>query len=240
MSLIKEMANWLEQTITHRQRTGRPYITLTYAQSLDGAIAARPGHPLALSCRDSQAVTHTLRARHDAILVGIGTVLADNPSLTVRLVSGKNPQPVVLDSRLRFPLFSKLLRQQSLPWIMTSSEAESERQAALEQLGAKIYRLASGDNGGIAIKTVLETLGDKGINSVMVEGGAQIISSFLGCQAVDQIIVTIAPVLVGGVRVLDFRQQPQPKVFPRLINLDYQRIGEDLIVRGEPDWAPLK
>jgi len=240
MSLIKEMANWLEQTITHRQRTGRPYITLTYAQSLDGAIAARPGHPLALSCRDSQAVTHTLRARHDAILVGIGTVLADNPSLTVRLVSGKNPQPVVLDSRLRFPLFSKLLRQQSLPWIMTSSEAESERQAALEQLGAKIYRLASGDNGGIAIKTVLETLGDKGINSVMVEGGAQIISSFLGCQAVDQIIVTIAPVLVGGVRVLDFRQQPQPKVFPRLINIDYQRIGEDLIVRGEPDWAPLK
>ncbi len=240
MSLIKEMANWLEQTITHRQRTGRPYITLTYAQSLDGAIAARPGRPLALSCRDSQAVTHTLRARHDAILVGIGTVLADNPSLTVRLVSGKNPQPVVLDSRLRFPLFSKLLRQQSLPWIMTSSEAESERQAALEQLGAKIYRLASGDNGGIAIKTVLETLGDKGINSVMVEGGAQIISSFLGCQAVDQIIVTIAPVLVGGVRVLDFRQQPQPKVFPRLINIDYQRIGEDLIVRGEPDWAPLK
>jgi len=240
MSLIKEMANWLEQTITHRQRTGRPYITLTYAQSLDGAIAARPGRPLALSCRDSQAVTHTLRARHDAILVGIGTVLADNPSLTVRLVSGKNPQPVVLDSRLRFPLFSKLLRQQSLPWIMTSSEAESERQAALEQLGAKIYRLASGDNGGIAIKTVLETLGDKGINSVMVEGGAQIISSFLGCQAVDQIIVTIAPVLVGGVRVLDFRQQPQPKVFPRLINIEYQRIGEDLIVRGEPDWAPLK
>ncbi len=238
MSLINDMTDWVEKTVTHRQRTGRPYVTLTYAQSLDGAIAARPGHPLALSCRESQAMTHALRAHHDAILVGIGTILADNPSLTVRLVDGKNPQPVVLDSRLRFPLFSKLLRQEVLPWIMTNNEAESDRQVALEQLGAKIYRLPSGDNGGIEIKTVLQRLGEMNINSVMVEGGAQIIASFLGYHLVDQIIVTIAPVLVGGVRVLDYHQQPPPKIFPRLVNVSYQQIGEDLIVRGEPDWAP--
>jgi GTP cyclohydrolase II len=184
-------------------------------------------------------MTHALRAEHDAILVGIGTILADNPSLTVRLVSGKNPQPVVLDSRLRFPLYAKLLRQQSLPWIMTNTEAETERQKALESMGAKVFRLPTGDNGGIEIKTVLDILGEKGINSVMVEGGAQIISSFLAYQAVDQIIVTIAPVLVGGLRVLDFYRQPPPKVFPRLVNVEYERVGEDLIVRGEPDWATL-
>jgi GTP cyclohydrolase II len=238
MSFIKERATLREKSLDHCQRTGRPYVTLTYAQSLDGAIASRPGHPLALSCRESQAMTHTLRANHDAILVGIGTVLADDPSLTVRLVSGKNPQPVILDSRLRFPLFSKLLRQKALfPWIITNNKSESERQAALENLGAKVFRLPSGDNGGIEIQTVLRVLGEMGINSLMVEGGAQIITSFLGVRAVDQIIVTIAPVLVGGVRVLDFHHQPRPKVFPRLINVDYERIGEDLIVRGDPDWT---
>jgi GTP cyclohydrolase II len=238
MGFMEEAATIPVKSASHRQQTGRPYVTLTYAQSLDGAIAARPGHPLALSCRESQTMTHVLRAAHDAILVGIGTVLADNPSLTVRLVAGRNPQPVVLDSRLRFPIFSKLLRQKALyPWIITSTEAESERQEALEALGARVYRLPSVDNGGIEIKTVLQMLGEMGINSIMVEGGAQIITSFLGFKAVDQVIVTIAPVLVGGVRVLDFLHQPRPKVYPRLINVDYQRIGEDLIVRGDPDWT---
>jgi 3,4-dihydroxy 2-butanone 4-phosphate synthase/GTP cyclohydrolase II len=145
---------------------------------------------------------------------------------------------VILDGRLRFPLYSKLLRQKApLPWIMTSPEADAERQDALTNLGARVYRLPAGDNGGIEIKTVLRVLGEQGINSVMVEGGAQIITSFLGHQVVDQVIVTIAPVLVGGVRVLDFFHQPRPKVFPRLINVDYQKIGADLIVRGDPDWS---
>jgi GTP cyclohydrolase II len=237
MNFMEEAARLPEKTAAHRQQTGRPYVTLTYAQSLDGAIAARPGHPLALSCRESQTMTHALRAAHDVILVGIGTVLADNPSLTVRLVVGRNPQPVVLDSRLRFPIFSKLLQQKALPpWIITNMAAEAERQAILEDLGARVYRLPAGDNGGIDIKELLETFGEMGINGIMVEGGAQIITSFLACQAVDQVIVTIAPVLVGGVRVLDFFHQPRPKVYPRLVNVDYQRIGEDLIVRGDPDW----
>jgi riboflavin-specific deaminase-like protein len=239
MSSLNRAGASAEKYFRRRQQTGRPYVTLTYAQSLDGAIAARPGHPLALSCRDSQAMTHALRAEHDAILVGIGTILADNPSLTVRLVRGKNPQPVVLDSRLRFPLYAKLLRQETLPWILTNIEAESERQEALETLGVKVFRLPSGDNGGIEIKKVLDILGEKGIKSVMVEGGAQIISSFLWYKAVDQIIVTIAPVLVGGLRVLDFHRQPPPKEFPHLVNVEYEKIGEDLIVRGEPDWAAL-
>jgi GTP cyclohydrolase II len=238
MSFMEEAAYLPNKTAAHHQRTGRPYVTLTYAQSLDGAIAARPGHPLALSCRESQTMTHALRAAHDVILVGIGTVLADNPSLTVRLIAGKNPQPVVLDSRLRFPLFAKLLQQKAIPpWIITAMAADAERQTILENLGARVYRLPAGDNGGIDIRELLRILGEMGIQGIMVEGGAQIITSFLACQAVDQVIVTIAPVLVGGVRVLDFFHQPRPKVYPRLINVDYQRIGEDLIVRGDPDWT---
>ncbi len=238
MRFMAEAASLRQKSLAHHQQTGRPYVTLTYAQSLDGAIAARPGHPLALSCRESQTMTHVLRASHDAILVGIGTVLADNPSLTVRLVAGQNPQPVVLDSRLRFPHFSKLFQQKARPpWIITSMEAEAARQSSLENLGAKVYRLPAGDNGGIDIQQLLQLLGDMGISGIMVEGGAQIISSFLAGQAVDHLIITIAPVLVGGVRALDFSHLPRPKVFPRLSNVDYQRIGEDLVVRGDPDWT---
>ena len=102
---------------------GRPVVTLSYAQSLDGSIAARRGFPLQISGTESAQLTHQLRAVHDAILVGIGTVLADDPHLTVRHAQGKDPQPVVLDSQLRFPLGAKLLRERS-PWIATTSRAD--------------------------------------------------------------------------------------------------------------------
>ncbi len=104
---------WLADVTEHRTQTGRPLVSLCYAQSLDGSLAARGGKTLRLSGPESMALTHRLRAAHDAILVGIGTILADNPSLTVRYAAGKNPQPVILDSSLRFPLNANLLYQES-------------------------------------------------------------------------------------------------------------------------------
>jgi len=237
MVIFAEAASLAARSAAHWQQTGRPYVTLTYAQSLDGAIAARPGHPLALSCRESQAMTHSLRAAHQAILVGIGTVLADDPSLTVRLVSGPNPQPIILDSRLRFPIYAKLLSQNNLaPWIITAPHAPSKRREALAALGATIYSLPTGPNGGIALPALLEMLGKMGVHSLMVEGGAQVITSFLSYRLVDQLIVTIAPVLVGGVRVLEVRHLPHPNGLPRLTQVTYQQIGVDLVVRGQPEW----
>ncbi len=226
------------RSAAHVKQTGRPYITLTYAQSLDGAIAARPGHPLALSCRESQTMTHALRAAHDAIVVGIGTVLADDPRLTVRLVAGRNPQPVILDSRLRFPVYAKLLQHADhSPWIIATGSADPARQAALEALGATVHRLPAGPLGGIDLLELLHLLASRGIASVMVEGGAQVITSFLSSRLVDQLIVTIAPVLVGGVRVLDVLQLSRPDGLPRLSRVTYQMVGVDLVVRGDPDWG---
>jgi 3,4-dihydroxy 2-butanone 4-phosphate synthase/GTP cyclohydrolase II len=211
-------------------------VTLSYAQSLDGSIAARPGRPLPLSGAESLALTHYLRAAHDAILVGIGTVLADNPRLNVRLVQGKNPQPIVVDSRLRFPPYAQLLRHGRPPWIATSQEADPERQAALETLGAIIIRLPCGANGWVNLEALLECLAARGVNSLMVEGGAEIITSFLAPRLADQMVLTIAPRLVGGLRVVDNPGQRNGNCFPRLRHLIYQQLGEDLVLWGQPYW----
>jgi GTP cyclohydrolase II len=233
--IMDEVRSFLDSAGEHRRRTGRPFLTLSYAQSLDGSIADRPGRPLALSGSQSMAMTHGLRASHEAILVGIGTVLADNPRLNVRLVAGKDPQPVVVDSRLRFPSYANLLKNGRTPWIATSEDADTERQQALEAAGAKVLRLA-GSNGWVDLDSLLRYLGSVGINSLMVEGGAQIITSFLGSRLVDQVVLTIAPLLVGGLRVVGNLGHSSLRRFPRLRNLSYQQLGEDLVLRGEPDW----
>jgi GTP cyclohydrolase II len=152
--IMDEVRSALEAAPEHCRRTGRPFLTLSYAQSLDGSIADRPGRPLALSGSQSMALTHGLRAAHEAILVGIGTVLADNPRLNVRLVAGKDPQPVVVDSRLRFPPYANLLKNGRTPWIATCEDADWERQESLEGAGAKVLRLA-GNNGWVDLDGLL-------------------------------------------------------------------------------------
>jgi 3,4-dihydroxy 2-butanone 4-phosphate synthase/GTP cyclohydrolase II len=233
--VIQQIKAVLDAAPEHRRRTGRPLVTLSYAQSLDGSIADRPGRPLVLSGNQSMIFTHSLRAFHDAILVGIGTVLADNPRLNVRLVEGRSPQPVIVDSRLRFPPYANLLRNGRSPLIATSQGADDERREALEAAGAQVLRLP-GQNGWVDLAALLDHLGATGVNHLMVEGGAQIITSFLTSRLVDQVVLTIAPLLVGGLRVGDNLGHSLFRRFPRLRHLSYQQLGDDLVLRGEPDW----
>ncbi|MFA5183246.1 MAG: GTP cyclohydrolase II [Syntrophales bacterium] len=237
--LLFKLGEIASASLACSQKQHRPLVTLTYAQSLDGSIAARPGHPLHISCPGSQTFTHSLRAAHDAILVGIGTVLADNPRLNVRLVPGKNPQPIVLDSRLRFPSYANLLKNGNPLWIATTLSAEASRQERLEKQGARIFRLPEGSCGGIDLTALLSKLGEMGIISLMVEGGAQVITSFITSRLVDQVIVTVAPVLVGGLRVLDSSPQMPLGNFPRLTQVSFHQVGEDLVLWGTPDWPSL-
>jgi GTP cyclohydrolase II len=228
----------LKRAVDHRQHTGRPFITLSYAQSMDGCIADRSGKPLALSGSQSLTLTHKLRAAHDAILVGIGAVLADNPRLTVRLVKGKDPQPVVVDSKLRLPLNTNLLQNCFVPpWIATTESADRERQKIFEAAGARVLRLPTSANGQVDLRALVERLGELGVNRLMVEGGAGIITSFLSERLVDHLVVTVAPLVVGGLPAVSRSGERDPKYFPRLRNLRHQRLGDDLIFWGDPDWG---
>jgi 3,4-dihydroxy 2-butanone 4-phosphate synthase/GTP cyclohydrolase II len=175
--------------------------------------------------------THRLRATHETILVGIGTLLADNPRLSVRLVEGPNPQSIILDSRLRSPTGANLFQNPgSLPWIATTEGAALERGAHLEARGAKILRFPPNPQGRIPLPALLTHLAGLGVKSLMVEGGARVITAFLSQRLVDLLILTIAPVLVGGLRVPERNLQPPL----RLDDFGSERAGDDLIIWGRP------
>ena len=210
-----------------------PSVTLSYAQSLDGAIAAEAGKPLQLSNPISQALTHRLRSMHDAILVGINTLLSDDPRLTVRLVAGKNPQPVVLDSRLRSPLEARLLRPPCVgPIIATTEEASAVREKQLRASGADVVRLPSQPNGRVDLHMLLRHLYELGIRSLMVEGGAGVITDFVACQLVDRMIITIAPQFVDPLTAVK-PSLPKTPGSGRLTNVQYESFAGDLVLYAD-------
>lgn len=221
----------------HHRRTGRPLVTLTYAQSIDGSITAQRGTQLQISGEETKQFTHHLRSVHDAILVGIGTVLADNPKLTSRRVQGRNPQPVILDSHARFPLDCNLLLQHPThrPLVAILDTTPEDRYLPLELADMLLLPLPANLQGEIDLPSLLDALGLRGVTSLMVEGGAQVISSFLREQLVDQFILTIAPILVGGLRAVENIGAP----FPRLNDLAIEQMGADLVLWGTPHWVNL-
>ena len=213
---------------------------------MDGSIAIARGHRSALSGPDSLKLTHTLRASHDAILVGVGTVLTDDPELRVRLVDGSDPQPVIVDSQLRTPLTAKLLAQpgQRPPWIATTTATTTaisgarERQTEVEARGSRVLTCPAWSNGWVDLNALLGRLHAEGVAHVMVEGGARIITSFLDARLVDYAVITIAPLFLGGLAAVGplLRSRPSPEVHS-LRNWLSARLGEDLVLAGEVAWS---
>lgn len=229
--IMKHVDNRLATAELFCQQHERPFVTLSYAQTLDGSIALEAGQRLEISNPLTYAFTHQLRANHEAILVGIGTVLADNPQLNVRLVTGANPQPIILDSQLRCPLDAKLLQNETLPWVITSEQADETRQAELEALGARVFRTSANQARRIDLNELLRFLAKHGIQRLMVEGGQQIITSFIQAGLIDQVVLTIAPMFVGGLPAIGKLAE-----IPRLENLHHQSLADDIIIRGDVSW----
>jgi len=210
----------------------RPSITLAYAQSLDGCIAADPGLPTAISNCETLVLTHHLRAMHDALLVGVNTIIVDDPQLTVRKAQGGNPIPVIVDSSLRMPLDSRLLGQDSHPIIVTTAGSCAKRRSALEEKGVEVLPVASDPCGGVDLAAAFEILRARGIRSVFVEGGAKIITSILAADLADQVVLTIAPHFLGGVRSVEPLLGRGPNRRPELADIACEMIGDDLVVQG--------
>ena len=219
-----------------RARYERPFITVSYAQSIDGSIASCNNEPLELSGPQSWTLTHQVRAACDAILIGIGTVLADDPQLSVRRVDGKNPQPVILDTHLRTPPDAKCVqRDDTSAWLMSAKTNSIENRRALEKAGARPLTCATGPDGKIDLFALMDLMAAMKINSVMVEGGARVITSFVNARLVDQFIITIAPKLVGGLQVLNSRGL-EISQYLQCEQVHYQHLGNDIVVWARPGW----
>jgi len=216
----------------------RPRTTLSYAQSLDGCIAAATGKATQISNPHSQVLCHRLRAIHDAILIGVGTVVVDDPLLTTRHVPGTHPRPIVIDSRLRMPLDAHLLQRDDDSLIVATTESASgEKAKRLEAAGATVVRTAPDRDGRVDLRALLRLLVGLGLRSLMIEGGAGVITSVLKARLADQLVLAIAPCFLGGVRGVQSLAEIDPADRPRLTNVHLARVGGDLVVYGEPQWG---
>lgn len=217
-------------------RHERPFVTLAWAQSVDGSIALEAGQRFRLSGPDALSLTHALRASQDAILVGIETLLADDPELTVRHWPGRSPAPVVLDSRLRTPPTSRLLAggRERLVRIACTADADGARDAPLTARGADILRVDAWPNGWVDLAALLRALGAAGVRRLMVEGGSKVLTSFLRAELADYAVVTLTPRLLGGVAAVGALERGR---MPGFSSLSSHRLADDLVLSGPLRWA---
>lgn len=245
-SIEAEILSDLSGAIARRPAEDRPFVVVSYAQSLDGCLSHRQGMPYRLSGDAAMRLTHGVRSRCDGLLVGIGTVIADDPRLTTRHGFGGDPDPIILDSRLRFPLTSKLLHQDKKPLIATLACPEhalpdrARRKAALEDAGATVWTFEQGPDRRIPLQQLLTRLGREGHQqSIMVEGGAKVIAEFLNSGICDYLIVTVAPVFLANQNAVSLALNGATHL-PTIADLRHSKVGDDLVVWGVPQFDPLR
>ena len=213
-------------------REDRPFVVVKYAQSLDGRIATVTGDSKWISGEQERAVSHALRARCDAIMVGVGTVLADDPQLTVRMVPGASPIRVVLDSTLRVEPDAKVLDGDAATIVITTERASRDKRDLVAARGAGV-RLAKRCGDGVDLADALKLLRGMGVRSLLVEGGAKVITSLLKLGLVDRLIVSVAPKLLGtgteGVGDLGTRSITDGVT---LTDRSVHVIGDDILIAG--------
>lgn len=221
--------------------TGLPFVHLKLATSLDGKIATRTGDSKWITGEASRAEAHRLRRKYSTVLVGVGTVIADDPQLTVRNVSGRNPIRLVLDAEGAIPLEATLLHDGGPTTVVTSAMPE-EKEVALRSLGTEVWRFP-GEANRIVLSALLKHLGEKQLDSLLIEGGSETAASFLEAKLVDKVSIFVAPILLGGrdaVPAVGGNGVESISSATPLLNIGVERIGEDIHIYGYPEWKTAR
>ena len=211
----------------------RPYVVLKYAQTVDGRIATRQGDARWISGERERRISHGLRAACDAVLVGVGAATIDDPQLTVRMVPGPSPLRVILDSTLRLPTTARVLDDQAGTVAITTERSTQERRAALRACGVGVCVVEAGPRG-VDLPGALGVLRALGIRSLLVEGGARVITSFFGEKLADRLVVGIAPTIIGsGIEAVGDLGVAHVAESIRLTNRSVHLAGEDVLVAAD-------
>jgi len=218
-----------------RLRNGRPLVTLKLATSLDGRIATGRGESQWITGPPARERAHALRAGHDAIMVGTGTVLADDPQLTCRLpgLAHRSPVRVVIDRQLRIPPRMRLVSDaRTVPtWVLTSPSADPARRQALLSAGAMVIEFDPGPDGNGGLAAALAALGHRGITRLLVEGGGHLAAAFARAGLIDRLVWVHAPMLIGGdgiPAIAEFGLQVLSEA-PRFERLSTETVGDDVL-----------
>ena len=222
-----------------------PHVSVKLALSLDGRIASRSGASKWVTGPEARAKVQELRARVDAVAIGIGTCVQDDPRLTVRdrslLPEGKSPVRVVFDSQLRMPLTARLVTtaQQVPTWVLTTEQGDPEAESALVDAGCTVLRVAASAEGRVDVADGLRMLASRGIVSVLFEGGAEIVGSLLAGRLADELHAFVAPLLLGPrgrPGVVDWAGPETPAEAPRIEHPCWEVCGKDAYAYGVIDY----
>jgi diaminohydroxyphosphoribosylaminopyrimidine deaminase / 5-amino-6-(5-phosphoribosylamino)uracil reductase len=216
-----------------------PFVTLKAGITLDGKIATHSFDSKWITSEEARRDVHHLRNENMGILVGVNTVIKDNPELTTRIPNGRNPIRIVLDSSLRIPLDSKIITDKlAETWIFTSGNFDSDKRKVLEDSGVTVFQTSGSKS--VDPTEVLQILGEKLVSSVLIEGGGTINWSFLEKKLIDKIVLYVAPKIIGGFNAPSFLAGTgfdKVKDAVHLSNLSLQQIGSDYKFTGYPTYS---
>jgi len=240
VGVLGERCERLNETFSKHITTGMPFVTLKVAQTLDGKIATSSGESKWITGPDARRFGHRLRSQSDAIIVGISTVLRDDPSLTTRIEDqpgARDPHRVILDSRLSMPLDAKVLNQTSkaTTFIATTIDAPTSKLREVKKKKADILIIDQDENGMISIPSLMQELSKLGMTNVLVEGGARVNASALRSGVVDKVVFFIAPKLLGGDDARGSIGGGSPDSLDEAVEItcvSHTSVGRDIMVEG--------